>query len=242
MPLGRGVPDPSTSTLLAFRLPRSSGPVRSRCRRGCCHRGGIMGRVEPEDFVAALRAAVFDPTVKGVMSNLAQPPGRRPSESLREASQWFNGLSEADRRFVHYVVRDATHAALFGVLTLLDGVRALDDPPHGALRLTLVAPDGRESLLNPSGGNSMTTSTRWSTPRTNRSSIPSSAVAPRRPNCLPAPPRPGPQQPGSDRDALHMPEQAPLAAPPQQGFGQAVGHGRGHLPGALPAGMASGAR
>ena len=39
-------------------------------------------------------------------------------------------------------VRDAAHAAVFGLLCVLDGVRAIDDPPHADLHLTATSPDG----------------------------------------------------------------------------------------------------
>ena len=45
-------------------------------------------------------------------------------------------------------MRISAYGALFGTFAMIDGVRVFDDPPHGALRLTYVAPDGTEQRLN----------------------------------------------------------------------------------------------
>lgn len=107
--------------------------------------------MEPTDFVTVMREVAFDSAVHGTLSNLASPPGRQPPDSLVTASSWFQSLEEHERTLVGFVVRLAAHATLFNVLTALDGVRAIGDPPHGALRLTYVSPEGTEALLNPVG-------------------------------------------------------------------------------------------
>ena len=49
-------------------------------------------------------------------------------------------------------MRISAHGAVFGVFAMIDGVRQIDDPPHGELRLTCVAPDGNEQPLSGPGG------------------------------------------------------------------------------------------
>jgi hypothetical protein len=44
-------------------------------------------------------------------------------------------------------IRDAAHAAVFGFLCILDGARAIDNPPHVDLRLTAVDPQGTGTTL-----------------------------------------------------------------------------------------------
>jgi hypothetical protein len=107
--------------------------------------------MEPTEFVAVMRLIAYDSAVRGTLANLSSPPGRQPPASLMAASEWFRSLDNEGRTFVQFVARSAAHATLFGVLAALDGVRVVDDPPHGNLRLTYVASDGDESLLNPPG-------------------------------------------------------------------------------------------
>jgi hypothetical protein len=64
--------------------------------------------------------------------------------------EWFVRLPAADQQLVVEVVRDASHSALFGMLCVLDGVRAIDGPPHADLALTAI--DGQGSrILNEDG-------------------------------------------------------------------------------------------
>lgn len=102
----------------------------------------------PDDFVRTLRLVAFEPAVRGTIQELREPPGRKPWDALVTASQWFNELPETDRRYVQWTLRVAAYSAIFSVLAALDGSRAIDDPPHGELRLTYVGADGTEVRLN----------------------------------------------------------------------------------------------
>lgn len=106
-----------------------------------------------EEFVAAVKLVVLDGAVRDVQSNLASPPGRRPAAGLMRASEWFLGLADEDRSMVMEVAGDAAHAAVFGLLAVLDGVRAIEGHgPKGSLRLVYVSPDGEETVLNDEAG------------------------------------------------------------------------------------------
>jgi len=96
-----------------------------------------------------MRANVLDPAVMGVLSTFESPPGRKPSEALVLISTWFSALADADRRHVASAMRLAAQSTLFGVLAVLDGVRSIDDPPHGELVLSWRPPHGTVSSLNP---------------------------------------------------------------------------------------------
>lgn len=81
------------------------------------------------------------------MAQLRIPAGRRPTSEIVERSAWFNGLAPADQDRVQTVAEDAGKAALFGLLCVLDGVRAIEDGPSaGSLELRYIA-DGMETLL-----------------------------------------------------------------------------------------------
>lgn len=105
-----------------------------------------------EEFVDAIRSEVRDATVKDVLSLLKRPPGRKPAESLKSLSEWFNSLSENDRDQVREVAALASHHATFGLLAVLDGVRAIEDGDSGG-KLELRHSRGRDStfLNDPNG-------------------------------------------------------------------------------------------
>lgn len=91
----------------------------------------------PKAFISSIKTVVHDPTVEGVIETLERPAGRRPQQRLAELSRWFNALSPADRARVAQVVQLAVHSSIFGVLSVLDGVSAIEDgPDKGRLQLS----------------------------------------------------------------------------------------------------------
>jgi hypothetical protein len=108
--------------------------------------------VSPEQFVAALKVAVFDSAIADVSLSLrSRPPGQSPRARATALHEWFVGLSSHDQEMVLEVARDAAHASLFGVLCVLDGARAIDDPPHDQIILTMVSEDRSTVHLNAEG-------------------------------------------------------------------------------------------
>jgi len=104
--------------------------------------------VTPEEFVAAVKRAAFDSAVTATMKTLNEgPPGRGPHPRGSALSLWFRRLPVPDQQMVTECVRDAAHSAVFGLLCVVDGVRAIDDPPHVELRLTATKTDGTTSTL-----------------------------------------------------------------------------------------------
>ena len=57
---------------------------------------------------------------------LRSPPGRRPAPELIAISQWFNALPPSDQEMVIHAMHEAADSTLFGVLCVLDGVRAIE--------------------------------------------------------------------------------------------------------------------
>ena len=87
-------------------------------------------------FVDALRIAVQDQAATGTINLLSRPPGRKPAEELVALSAWFTGLALQDRQNVERVIEMAAADATFGILCVLDGVRAIEDrPDKGTLDL-----------------------------------------------------------------------------------------------------------
>jgi hypothetical protein len=105
--------------------------------------------MSPDEFVAVVEKVVYATAVEGTVASLhAGPPGRGPAPRPIALHEWYGDLSANDQRMVAEVVRDAAYSAVFGFLCVLDGVVAIDDPPHAELRLTAIRADGRTDLLN----------------------------------------------------------------------------------------------
>lgn len=104
------------------------------------------------EFDATIRVQVQDAATQDVMSALDRPAGRRPDPRLVALSQSFNGLAESDRSRVREVAAMARHAATFGMLAILDGVRVIDSG-SGRGTLELRHADDNQSVLlnNPDG-------------------------------------------------------------------------------------------
>ena len=90
--------------------------------------------------------------IRGVITTLEAPPGRRPAQQLVDTSKWYRSLPPEGQAQVASIIRDAVHAAVFGFFCVLDGVRAIDtNPSECALELDHVSGSGRVRL-NPEEG------------------------------------------------------------------------------------------
>jgi hypothetical protein len=105
-----------------------------------------------EAFVNAVQLAVEDGAVTSTIQLLSHLPGRKPDERLLALSGWFNQISLSDRQQVERVIEMTAHAALFNLLCVLDGARAIEDGPvkgtlelsyrHGKTNIILNSDDG----------------------------------------------------------------------------------------------------
>ncbi|MCL4639686.1 MULTISPECIES: hypothetical protein [Olivibacter] len=101
-----------------------------------------------EQFVDALKIAVTESSVKGVVSALESPPGRKPKDLYKKLSEWYNGLDAADKNMVVDIVRLSIDHGVFGFLCVIDGVRAIaGGDKSGEFTLSYKDVDG-ESILN----------------------------------------------------------------------------------------------
>lgn len=106
--------------------------------------------MKAEEFIATVKQVVHDSAVKSVCSTLEAPPGRRPARRLTELSQWYHTLSPADRQRLSEVVQHAVHSSIFGFLSVLDGVRAIEyGPDKGSLELAFTRGTERQLLNDP---------------------------------------------------------------------------------------------
>lgn len=99
-----------------------------------------------QDFVSAIERYVRDAAAQDTIANLKSPPGRRVSEQMRNRSDWYNNLSPDEAKHVDDIVKVAAHAAVFGMLAVLDGARTIDEK-NG--RFELVYQSDKKVLINP---------------------------------------------------------------------------------------------
>lgn len=92
-----------------------------------------------DDFVAVVDLVVRQGAAASTMPNLERPPGRSPQAELVELAKWFANLEQSDKDAVKAVAMLASSHAVCGFLSVLDGARAIENPPHkGHLELWYV--------------------------------------------------------------------------------------------------------
>jgi len=65
-------------------------------------------------------------------------------------SQWFQLLSVSEQKMLREALTDAAERAVFGIMCVLDGVRAIENGPEkGSLELYYVKGDQRVLLNDP---------------------------------------------------------------------------------------------
>ena len=81
-----------------------------------------------EQLINAIVRVVHESAISGVKEDLLDgPSGRSPAAKLLKLHNWYSSLREHDRDMVDQCIGQGVHAAVFGVLCVLDGVRVLED-------------------------------------------------------------------------------------------------------------------
>ena len=104
-----------------------------------------------EQFVSALVEHVHKPAIEDTISQLESPSGRRPPKKIAHAASWYASLSQQEKASLKSVVELAVHGALFGLLSTLDGVRAVQDNPEHEFHLSSVEFGTSTRLNTPEG-------------------------------------------------------------------------------------------
>ena len=100
-----------------------------------------------EQFISIIKKAVRECAISNTIENLEDPPGKKVSETEQRRSDWFKALTEDERVKIESIVTDAVDEALFGLLSVIDGVRTIEDGDvKGNLALIYKGPV--EELLN----------------------------------------------------------------------------------------------
>jgi len=102
----------------------------------------------PDELISAIKVVVHDAALNGVVESLRSPPGRRPPKKTTELSQWYLSLPAKDRDMVRHVAKHSIHAAIFGLLAVLDGVTAIESTEDKGEIEVLLQKGGQTSRLN----------------------------------------------------------------------------------------------
>lgn len=98
-----------------------------------------------DEFISVVQRGAFEDAAG---ESAIKPIGRKPHQLLVTLWDWYTALPEGDKTLVRQAMRISAYGALFGVFAMIDGVRQVDDPPHGELRLAYVGADGTEQALS----------------------------------------------------------------------------------------------
>ena len=79
-----------------------------------------------QEFTDVIKKVVQQSSVADTISNLNQPPGRHPSEEIIMLSEFYKSLDENQKSFVDKIMDMVAETTLFGLLCVIDGVRAIE--------------------------------------------------------------------------------------------------------------------
>jgi hypothetical protein len=105
--------------------------------------------MDAKEFITKIKKAVRDSAIDETIRVLQLPPGRRPPLELLKQANWYRSLPPEDQQMLAQVIANAVNRAIFGFLTVLDGVRVIeDDERKGDLQLNYVK-NGSKLLNGP---------------------------------------------------------------------------------------------
>lgn len=103
-----------------------------------------------EEFIEVIKKVVYKGSVRGAIDILKEPPGREPPKELLELSVFYKSLSEDQKDLLHRIIDLSCEETLFGMLCVLDGVRAIENGEEkGKLTLLYEKGDSKTLLNNP---------------------------------------------------------------------------------------------
>ena len=99
-----------------------------------------------EGFIKSIKKVIHDDVVSGLIGYLENPTGRKPPKSLVHLSEYISNLSQNEKSTLQKIIAHATHSKIFGLLAVLDGVRAIENS-SGKGELKLYWEKGEERIL-----------------------------------------------------------------------------------------------
>lgn len=103
--------------------------------------------MDSREFISVIKKIVRDAAVSDTISVMEHPPGRKPPQESKDRAEWYRSLDHDQRRLLASVIADAADRVIFGLLCVVDGVRAVEDGEvKGRFELRYVK--GTATLLN----------------------------------------------------------------------------------------------
>lgn len=100
------------------------------------------------EFVDVLSIAVKNSAVEDTISILDSPPGRKPSKELIELSRFYNSQDDKGKECINKIIKLTANDALFGILCVIDGVRAIEDDRNKGELVLIYQKDNKKTVLN----------------------------------------------------------------------------------------------
>ncbi|MBL4979887.1 hypothetical protein [Pseudomonas fluorescens] len=79
------------------------------------------------DFIEAIKIVVRDAAIEDSISLLESPPGRTPDKTTLDLSAFYNRQANDGKEMIDKIIESAVDEAIFGLLCVLDGVRAIEN-------------------------------------------------------------------------------------------------------------------
>jgi hypothetical protein len=106
--------------------------------------------MDASEFVEIIKRSVCDAALRDTLSNLEHPPGRRPPADLVARSNWYKALDKHQRSIIYDIIQSSVDNAVFGFLSVLDGVRSIEETEDkGSFELRFLK-NGIVEVISPS--------------------------------------------------------------------------------------------
>lgn len=103
--------------------------------------------MDSKRFVEGIKKEVRDSAIEVTKDKLVKVPGRKPRDIIVKQSDWYNNLDIEGRGMVDSIIKEVADEAVFGFLTVLDGVRDIDEYQTGEFRVFYEV-DGESKVID----------------------------------------------------------------------------------------------
>lgn len=104
--------------------------------------------MDAKNFINILKTEVRDAAVEDTISTLESPPGRKPVKEILELSEFYNQQTSEGKQLINKIMKHVADDAVFGMLCIIDGVRAIEDGNKGNLVLSYLSANGASVSIN----------------------------------------------------------------------------------------------
>ncbi|HKQ39496.1 MAG TPA: hypothetical protein VJ063_15570 [Verrucomicrobiae bacterium] len=106
-----------------------------------------------QQFIGAIKEAVYEQAFLGLIEALKSPPGRRPDPRLLKLSDWYHSLTPDAQAMASELTKAAAKQATYNFLLLLDGLLAAEARGEKGEFQLFYTKDGISAILNPRSEN-----------------------------------------------------------------------------------------